>query len=689
MIADTLADPKLYFEGVRIGGAGCREACVVRLEMLGGFRVTIGAMVVPEHMWRRRKDAAMIKLLCLAPRHRLRRDQLMEYLWPGLSQTAAAANLRKSVHFVRHMYEGRYTTEPIVSEGDLLGLPAEHIWVDVVAFRSSLAKARRVGGVEAYVEAVALYGGELLPGDGDEWVEPYRADLSSDYAALLDEYARVLEGAGLIDDAVRVGRTLVGLDPLNEDAHVRLMRMLALAGRRPDALAQFEALRERLGDELGIEPGSRAQHLAAQIRARRVAEPAHDAVLWEGIGDLRLGSGDAHGAVRAYESALALAASPGPAARLHRLVAASYLGAHQVESADPHLSRAEALGTDPAERARLVCLRAEQAWLEGDLDRALLMAQRAGGLADEHGTTEDRARAEEALAFISHLRGDWRRGLELEIARSGERLDADTFTRAFDVHQCVGQFHLYSDELGPGVGRYARRLLDRATEAGIVRLQAFAWCLLGESLLLGAQWDEAEACLHRSVDLCASLGPVSGALPWQRLAELAACRGDFDEVGPALRKASAIATVSPTARHLWGRIHATAAFARLQQGQPEAAARSVRAASAAAVRGGDCPSCSALLHPVAAQTYASLGLAELAGDHADAATAVADDFGGSAWRAMAQSAAGSAATAGGDADRARKLFEEAADLYTRVGHTFWAEYALRQTAEAASLAGVG
>lgn len=91
---------------------------MVRLELLGGFRVSIGTMVVPHQMWRRRKDAALIKLLCLAPRHRLRREQLMEYLWPDLAPVAAAANLRKSVHFVRHMYEGRYVTEPVIADGD-------------------------------------------------------------------------------------------------------------------------------------------------------------------------------------------------------------------------------------------------------------------------------------------------------------------------------------------------------------------------------------------------------------------------------------------------------------------------------------------------------------------------------------------------------------------------------------------
>ena len=43
----------------------------------------------------------MVKLLALAPGHRLHREQLMESLWPDLDPDAAGANLRKALHFAR------------------------------------------------------------------------------------------------------------------------------------------------------------------------------------------------------------------------------------------------------------------------------------------------------------------------------------------------------------------------------------------------------------------------------------------------------------------------------------------------------------------------------------------------------------------------------------------------------------
>jgi ATP/maltotriose-dependent transcriptional regulator MalT len=136
------------------------------------------------------------------------------------------------------------------------------------------------------------------------------------------------------------------------------------------------------------------------------------------------------------------------------------------------------------------------------------------------------------------------------------------------------------------------------------------------------------------------------------------------------------------AMHMWGRIYATMAFAQLEQGDPEAAARSVRAAAASAVRYGDCPSCSALLNPLAAEAFGALGELDAARAHAEAATRVATMFESSAWSAMAESAAGSVAAADGAPAEARSRFDEAAALYDRIGHTYWAE---RSRAQASAM----
>jgi hypothetical protein len=126
------------------------------------------------------------------------------------------------------------------------------------------------------------------------------------------------------------------------------------------------------------------------------------------------------------------------------------------------------------------------------------------------------------------------------------------------------------------------------------------------------------------------------------------------------------------ANHVWGRIYATKAFAAVEQGDPEQAVGCVRAAAAAAARYGDCPTCSALLNPVAAEAFALLDDAESAGAYAESAAGVAAMFASAAWRAMAESAAGSVALAEGRAADARGHFGAARELYAAAGQPYWA-----------------
>jgi predicted negative regulator of RcsB-dependent stress response len=80
-----------------------------------------------------------------------------------------------------------------------------------------------------------------------------------------------------------------------------------------------------------------------------------------------------------------------------------------------------------------------------------------------------------------------------------------------------------------------------------------------------------------------------------------------------------------------------------------------------------------LLNPVGAEAFGALGDLDSARSYADAANRVAAMFESSAWSAMAASAAGSVAAAEGATAEARTRFEEAASLYERIGHSYWAE----------------
>ncbi len=144
----------------------------LQIWLLGGFRVELDGQPVSDETWRRNRARALVKLLALAPDHRLHREQLMDALWPELDADAEAANLRKAMHFARQALG----PEHIRVRGGVVTLEAGTLWVDVDACEA----LARSGDAAA---ALDLYRGELLPEDRFEpWTVDARDRLRVDLA---------------------------------------------------------------------------------------------------------------------------------------------------------------------------------------------------------------------------------------------------------------------------------------------------------------------------------------------------------------------------------------------------------------------------------------------------------------------------------------------------------------------------
>ena len=254
-----------------------RRSEVVRVELLGGFRVTVGSRVVAEDSWRLRKAAALVKLLALEPNHRLHKEQAMDLLWPRLGPRSAANNLHRTLHSARRVLDPDHLTatgSPYLRlRGEQLELcPGGPLWVDVGVFEEAAAKARRLRDPAAYRAAVDLYAGELLPEDRYEpWAEERREGLRQLYISLLLEVAGLHEEPG---PAIEALQRVVAEQPTHEGAHVGLMRLFARGGRHDEALDQYERLRGNLGRNLGGEPGAASRRLRDEILAGRYPPPS-------------------------------------------------------------------------------------------------------------------------------------------------------------------------------------------------------------------------------------------------------------------------------------------------------------------------------------------------------------------------------------------------------------------------------
>src|SRR5829696_3792568 len=133
------------------GLGGAPEA--VRIWLLGSFQVSVGTeRIIGENDWRLKKAAGLVKLLALAPNHRVHRERVMDLLWPELDVGKAANNLRYTLHNARRtLAPASAASRYLQFRGEELVLcPEGQLWVDAEAFEEAAVEARRVREPVAY-----------------------------------------------------------------------------------------------------------------------------------------------------------------------------------------------------------------------------------------------------------------------------------------------------------------------------------------------------------------------------------------------------------------------------------------------------------------------------------------------------------------------------------------------------------
>lgn len=223
----------------------------VRIDLLGGFTVTLDGVTVPDSAWSRRHAAALVKLLALARSHRLHRDQVIESLWPRVPPEAASPRLHKAAHYARRALADH--PESLVLRQDTVLLFSETpVEVDVELFVAHAEAARAADSAPLAEEALALYTGPLLP---DDLYEPWSEQPRRAVEALRRDLLRL---TGRWEELSRV-------DPLDEQAYLELARTAAARGDVRGALRQLERLDQALKHALGTMPGPEVEALRSSL----------------------------------------------------------------------------------------------------------------------------------------------------------------------------------------------------------------------------------------------------------------------------------------------------------------------------------------------------------------------------------------------------------------------------------------
>ncbi len=222
-----------------------------------------------------RKARTLLKVLALARGAPVSADALADYLWASDPPANPSEQIGVLVSRLR-----RALGAERVRRTDA-GYSLVMDWLDVEALQQLVEDARRrlddgsAGAARAAAgAAIVLARGPLLPDEAEaEWTF---ADAAL-ALRLVTEAHRIAAAATLLAGdfagAALAAQTALDADPYDEAVLRTLMTAHARAGRPASALAVYAAVRERLADELGVDPAAETTALHTALLQQAPAPP--------------------------------------------------------------------------------------------------------------------------------------------------------------------------------------------------------------------------------------------------------------------------------------------------------------------------------------------------------------------------------------------------------------------------------
>jgi predicted ATPase/DNA-binding SARP family transcriptional activator len=221
------------------------------------------------------------------------RSKLAAFLWPDSEPSDARRTLRNAIGLLRSLLADSDSAPAqhnhLLSQGELIGLnPQAALELDLAVVQQAYTAAQRFSMppsepqraalVTQMQQALALVRGPFLDGfwlgedaPFDEWVKRQQQQWQARLQLLCERLSSWHEAAGEQEQARATLVRWLALDPLQEEAYRRLMRVHLALGDATAALQVYATCKARLAEELRVKPSADTVALAERIRATVVA----------------------------------------------------------------------------------------------------------------------------------------------------------------------------------------------------------------------------------------------------------------------------------------------------------------------------------------------------------------------------------------------------------------------------------
>ncbi|MER7672443.1 BTAD domain-containing putative transcriptional regulator [Kitasatospora sp. NPDC096128] len=236
--------------------------------------MTVAADSTPQPLPRATVLRGLLGALLLAEGEQLPVGRLLELVWAGQADRIGRGAVHTGMSRLR-TWLGRYGDETVALESDAQGyrLATRPDAVDLGRFRAlvagnALVADNALAADNALVAALALRRGPVLAGlERVNREDPLVTAVEGLVRTAALSLAQGSLATGEPRNALPTLTSLAEEHPFDEPVHGALLQLLAADGRAAEALRRFQALRRRLSDELGIEPGEQVQSVFLALLA--------------------------------------------------------------------------------------------------------------------------------------------------------------------------------------------------------------------------------------------------------------------------------------------------------------------------------------------------------------------------------------------------------------------------------------
>lgn len=238
-----------------IGGEPVGEdpvAAAVRVRVLGGFEVLVGAEPISTRAWKSRQARTLVKLLAAHRGRPVSRNWLCEALWPDDDPVKTSHRLSVLLTTVRGVLDpdrawpaDHYLASDnrgVWLDRRRVGLDVEELITEADWGAERLAAGDDAGAREALTTAERLYRGDAFEDEPyEEWAIAIREECRHAWVRTLRHLATLATRSGHRNDAVAYLHRCLAVDPYDERVHEGLVRTLVRSGRHGEARRAFDA----------------------------------------------------------------------------------------------------------------------------------------------------------------------------------------------------------------------------------------------------------------------------------------------------------------------------------------------------------------------------------------------------------------------------------------------------------------